>query len=231
MINSTCKDSPFDLTIGFSTTPIYHIKVNPCFFFVTYLLYPNTEKFLINRKERQVYSYVRILAEAIASLSLHLHCYAGKSKERVYDYPLYHILRDEPNPEMTSFIFRETMMPHLLLWGNAYADYSGWSRPYGVICPLLGGKMTVDRDWNGRLVDAYTRNADENPNFSVYGKITLGWDDIRHIPRLGFEGWQEALPLYRKGRIQFHRRSPARTSRRYGWQRTAGCQPTKKNSY
>ena len=27
---------------------------------------------------------------------------------------------DEPNPEMSSFIFRETLMTHLLLWGNAY---------------------------------------------------------------------------------------------------------------
>lgn len=29
------------MTIGFWTIPIYHIKVNPCFYFVTYLLYPN----------------------------------------------------------------------------------------------------------------------------------------------------------------------------------------------
>ena len=93
-----------------------------------------------------VYSCVRILSEAIASLPLHLYRYAGKSKERVYDHPLYHILHDEPNPEMTSFIFRETMMTHLLLGGNAYAqiirDGAG-----GVVAlyPLLASKMTVDR--------------------------------------------------------------------------------------
>ena len=27
--------------IGYLTIPIYHIEVNPCFYFVTYLLYPN----------------------------------------------------------------------------------------------------------------------------------------------------------------------------------------------
>ncbi len=38
------------------------------------------------------------------------------------DHSLYHLLHDEPNPEMSSFVFRETLMTHLLLWGNAYAQ-------------------------------------------------------------------------------------------------------------
>ena len=68
-----------------------------------------------------VYSCVRILSEAVASLPVHLYRYAGRGKERVYDHPLYYLLHDEPNPEMTSFVFRETLMSHLLIWGNAYA--------------------------------------------------------------------------------------------------------------
>ena len=59
-----------------------------------------------------VYSCVRILSEAIASLPVHLYRYAGRGKERVYDHPLYYLLHDEPNPEMTSFVFRETLMKH-----------------------------------------------------------------------------------------------------------------------
>ncbi len=69
-----------------------------------------------------VYSCVRILSEAIASLPLHVYQYKGNGKERVYSHPLYHILHDEPNIEMTSFVFRETLMGHLLIWGNAYAQ-------------------------------------------------------------------------------------------------------------
>lgn len=38
------------------------------------------------------------------------------------NHPLYFLLHDEPNPEMTSFVFRETLMTHLLLWGNAYSQ-------------------------------------------------------------------------------------------------------------
>ena len=67
-----------------------------------------------------VYSCVRILAEAVAGLPLHLYSYnksGGTDKET--KHPLYFLLHDEPNPEMTSFVFRETLMTHLLLWGNA----------------------------------------------------------------------------------------------------------------
>lgn len=70
-----------------------------------------------------VYSYVRILAEAVAGLPPHLYRYTDTGgKEKVIDYPLYVLLHDEPNPGMTSFMFRETLITHLLLWGNAYAQ-------------------------------------------------------------------------------------------------------------
>ena len=70
-----------------------------------------------------VYSCVRILAEAVAGLPLHLYRYKEDGgKEKAIDHPLYLLLHDEPNPEMSSFVFRETPMTHLLLWGNAYAQ-------------------------------------------------------------------------------------------------------------
>ena len=66
-----------------------------------------------------VYSCVRILAEAVAGLPLHLYRYKEDgSKEKAIDHPLYLLLHDEPNPEMSSFVFRETLMTHLLLWAT-----------------------------------------------------------------------------------------------------------------
>lgn len=66
-----------------------------------------------------VYSCVRILAEAVAGLPLHLYRYKEDGgKEKAIDHPLYLLLHDEPNPEMSSFVFRETLMTHLLLWGK-----------------------------------------------------------------------------------------------------------------
>jgi len=52
-----------------------------------------------------VYACVRVLAEAVAQLPLHLYRYTGEgSKEKAADHPLYFLLHDEPNPEMSSFV-------------------------------------------------------------------------------------------------------------------------------
>ena len=67
-----------------------------------------------------VYSCVRILSEAVASLPLHVYRYTETGTEKAVDHTIYTLVHDEPNPEMTSFVFRETLMTHLLLWGNAY---------------------------------------------------------------------------------------------------------------
>ena len=97
-----------------------------------------------------VYACVRILAETLAALPLQLYRYTPGGKERVYDHPLYHLLHDEPNPEMTSFIFRETLMTHLLLWGNAYAQIIRNGKGEVIaLYPLMPNRMTVDRDENG----------------------------------------------------------------------------------
>ena len=70
-----------------------------------------------------VYACVRVLAEGLAGLPLHVYQYANNGdKQRAIKHPLYFLLHDAPNPEMTSFIFRETLMNHLLLWGNALAS-------------------------------------------------------------------------------------------------------------
>lgn len=143
-----------------------------------------------------VYSCVRILSEAIASLPVHVYCYTETGKERVYDHPLYYLLHDEPNPEMTSFVFRETLMSHLLIWGNAYAQIirDGSGRVLGLY-PLLPDKMEVDRDENGRLYYIYIRNSDENPNFEEYGRVYLRQEDVLHIPGLGFDGLVGYSPI------------------------------------
>ena len=53
-----------------------------------------------------VYACVRILAETLASLPLHTYKHTDRGKEKARDHRLYYLLHDEPNPEMTSFVFR-----------------------------------------------------------------------------------------------------------------------------
>ena len=137
-----------------------------------------------------VYACVRILAEAVASLPLHVYEYQDDGgKKLVHDHPLYYLLHDEPNPEMTSFVFRETLMSHLLIWGNAYSQIirDGAGRVLGLY-PLLPDKMEVQRDDRGNIYYVYSRNSDENPMFKEYGNIKLKAEDVLHIPGLGFDG-------------------------------------------
>ena len=142
-----------------------------------------------------VYSCVRILAEAIAGLPLHVYRYnSDGGKEKAIDHSLYLILHDEPNPEMSSFVFRETLMTHLLLWGNAYAQIIRNSKgEVMALYPLMPNKMSVDRDENGQLYYQYLRSVDE-----VGGKsetVILKPTDVLHIPGLGFDGLVGYSPI------------------------------------
>ncbi|WP_035287993.1 phage portal protein [Clostridium sp. KNHs214] len=136
-----------------------------------------------------VYACVRILAEAVASLPLHTYRYTKDGKEKVINHSLYYLLHDEPNPEMTSFVFRETLMSHLLLWGNAYAQIirDGRGQVIGLY-PLLPNKMSVDRTSSGEIYYIYTKDAGENPNMQGYSQVYLRKEEVLHIPGLGFDG-------------------------------------------
>jgi len=137
-----------------------------------------------------VYACVRILSEAIAGLPLHLYRYTDNGgKEKALDHPLYRILHDEPNPEMSSFVFRETLMSHLLLWGNAYAQIIRNGKGEVVaLYPLMPNRMTVDRDASGRLYYVYSKGNDESEALGKPQEVTLNKNDVFHIPGLGFDG-------------------------------------------
>ena len=143
-----------------------------------------------------VYSCVRILSEALASLPIHLYKYNDSGgKEKALDHPLYFLLHDEPNPEMTSFAFRETLMTHLLLWGNAYAQIirNGRGEVVGLY-PLMPDRMTVDRDDKGRLYYEYQVSNDD-ANTLKGSTVQLQPRDVLHIPGLGFDGLVGYSPI------------------------------------
>ena len=143
-----------------------------------------------------VYSCVRILAEAVAGLPLHLYKYTDNGgKEKALDHPLYRLLHDEPNPEMSSFVFRETLMTHLLLWGNAYAQViRNGKNEVIALYPLMPNKMTVDRDERGQLYYSYNRGQDEAIK-SKEDTVILRPSDVLHIPGLGFDGLVGYSPI------------------------------------
>jgi HK97 family phage portal protein len=143
-----------------------------------------------------VYSCVRILSEAVASLPLHFYMYdENGSKKKAIEHPLYFLLHDEPNPEMTSFVFRETLMTHLLLWGNAYAQIIRNGKGEIIaLYPLMPDRMTVNRDEKGRLYYEYLTHTDDVP-INKDTVVKLNSTDVLHIPGLGFDGLVGYSPI------------------------------------
>jgi len=143
-----------------------------------------------------VYACVRVLSETLASLPLHVYKYVDNGgKEMQTQHYLYPILHDNPNPEMTSFVFRETLMSHLLIWGNAYAQIirDGRGRVLAMY-PLLPNRMEVDRAPSGALVYTYRLSIDD-VQYKQETTLTLGPDDVLHIPGLGFDGLVGYSPI------------------------------------
>lgn len=128
-----------------------------------------------------VYACVRVLAETVAGLPLHVYRRDGSGAVRAPEHPLYRILHDQPNPEMTSFIWRETTMTHMQLWGNAYSQIirDGLRNVIGLY-PLLPERMQVDRAENGDIVYTYMK---KDGSYAY-----LRRDEVLHIPALGFDG-------------------------------------------
>lgn len=145
-----------------------------------------------------VYSCVRILSEAIAELPLHLYKYDDRGgKVKAIDHPLYTILHDEPNPEMTSFAFRETIMSHLCLWGNAYAQIIRNQRGEVMeLYPLLPSQMQVQRNpKTGKIYYIYTRTNADAEKGEIGQTVVLNSEDVLHIAGLGYDGIQGYSPL------------------------------------
>jgi HK97 family phage portal protein len=138
-----------------------------------------------------VYACVRVLAESVAMLPLVLYRRLGDDgKERAPAHYLYSLLHDAPNPEMTSFTFRETLMGHLGTWGNAYAEIE-FNRAGGInaLWPLRPDRMKVERD--GGPGSAPPRDLVYKYRLpqKVGGReITLPAERVFHLKGLAFDG-------------------------------------------
>jgi HK97 family phage portal protein len=129
-----------------------------------------------------VWQAVSLIAGDVGSLPLHLYKRSKDGgKTRFDDHPLYYILHDAPNPEMTALVFRETLQAHILTWGNGYAEIErdGAGR-VAALWPLLPHQVTAFRE-NGQL------------RYRVAGgmggqDVILPARDMLHIPGLGFDG-------------------------------------------
>jgi len=140
-----------------------------------------------------VYACVRILAETLASLPLVTYRrMKPKGKERAPEHYLYPLLHSLPNPEMTSFNFREALMGHVALRGNCYAEVVlNRGGEVTELWPLRVDKMERIEREGGRLKYFYRvpdkvggdlKRLDMSQVFHVRGLSSngiIGYDPIR----------------------------------------------------
>ena len=130
-----------------------------------------------------VWACVRLRSQTIASLPLHLY---GKDKRLADNHPLYRILHDSPNADMTASEFWEAMVASLDLWGNAYAyivKNAGQVVSLEVLDPEA---MKVTRAKDGAVTYHYREN---NHTFDYSD------DEIFHIKGFTIDGLVGLSPI------------------------------------
>jgi HK97 family phage portal protein len=136
----------------------------------------------------------RVLAEGIAQVPFQImkRRAAGKGADVAFDHPLYEILHRRPNSWQTSFEFRETMLFHLVLCGNAYAFKNKVSGRIFELIPIEPGRVAVERRNDLSLVYRVTG---EDGSSRV-----LSQDDIWHVRGPSWNSWMgmESVRLARE---------------------------------
>lgn len=134
-----------------------------------------------------VWACVRLLAEAISTLPLGVYQRNEKGqKTAAREHPLFALLHDQPNADMTAAEFWECMMACVLLWGSAYARKEMSGRRIIALTPLRPELMTVRRERNGDLSYTYA-----DPT----GRQVMGEDDIFHIKGFSLDGLVGMSPV------------------------------------
>lgn len=69
-----------------------------------------------------VYRCVELISDSVAQLPLKIFAVDSKGfRAEINNHPLCHLLNCEPNPRMTAFVFKKTLVTSMLLGGNGYA--------------------------------------------------------------------------------------------------------------
>ena len=136
-----------------------------------------------------VYRAVSLIADSLAYLPLDIYQRTGAQKKEIADQrDDYWLIHSTPNENMTSFVWRQTVQGHSLLWGNGYS----WIRRNGrgvasEILPLLPDRTRPVKDPGKDLY--YESNVDGE-------RLRVNPADVLHVPALGFDGLVGYSPIY-----------------------------------
>lgn len=128
-----------------------------------------------------VWSCVRIISETLAAMPWHIHEKTESGRQRVEDHSVDALLNVRANPEMTAFDFKQTVVGHVLTWGNGYAEIDRMNNSeIAALWPLPPDRVEPERDEDGRLVYIVK-------DWSG-GETLVPANRMLHLRGLGFDG-------------------------------------------
>ena len=129
-----------------------------------------------------VYNAVTLISGTVSTLPMRLIRRENRRTITEDSNTLHRVLHDQANPYMTAMCLRETMMAHLLLWGNAYAEIKrGGTNQVLELWPITPDRVTM-RFVDGQLY--YDINVDAG------APVRLPREKVLHLAGLGFDGFQ-----------------------------------------
>ena len=145
-----------------------------------------------------IWSCVRLISGTISTQPLFLYertVTDGRDTRRIArEHPLYYLLHDSPNADMTAVEFWECVTVGLLTWGNSYVlkSYSG-SRIVA-LDPLNPALMTVRRTLDGDVTYVYAdpRGQKEYTEREIWHIKGFGSDGLIGYSPIGM-GWRSVL--------------------------------------
>lgn len=133
-------------------------------------------------KMSAVWACVRVIAETVSQLRWSVFQQrTDRGRDELRTHPAFRLIEFSPNSEMTPFTWRETMLGHVLTYGNAFSEIErdNASRPIG-LWPLAPDRVEVLRDANLDLFYRYHQPFGE--------AVDLSPRDVFHLRGLGFDG-------------------------------------------
>lgn len=104
------------------------------------------------------YSAIRLIAETVGTMPLHLHRKTAKGRTRATDHPLYDLVRHQPNPHMTAVEWKECVAVSLATLGQSYnytSRFESTGRVYS-IQPVHKNRCRPEVKQDGSVVYHYT---------------------------------------------------------------------------
>lgn len=127
-----------------------------------------------------VYNAISLIGGTIGALPLHLMQRKGDTKRVADERLIYRVLHDQANSYMTAMALRETLLAHILAWGNGYAEIV--RNPMGEVAalwPIPPNRVTPKMESGELVYWIRVQNQD----------IRFPRDRILHVPGLGFDGF------------------------------------------